>query len=653
MGGATNMKNNTHSATIYILSAVLLFVCSSHALALEAGKAFIKKSGAAYQTQTAADPDMQNFSVSESTPVDVIKIAKSFTEPAELNLNYGSPVTSAIFSGKIVLENETSFARVILRDTSGRSYLIFDSFYMTSEENTYDLANICEETCNLNSITPASLFIDVSYATIYVDNVKVGQNKSGVMLASDQLKSNQSQHKIAVLTERVQNKGQDWVPGETSVTAMSYEGKKGLFGGKDVPELFGFDAYTDGVFGFPVPDNTATKTAAADGKASINAVTMPVTGFNWNCAHKWGNDCMNYLSPVRTQGGCLDCWTFATIGTLESLVNTSYNLHGFDFDFAEQDILSCSGGGSCTEGGNVFDASNYIRDQGTTYEFVFPYRAADISCSEKNMGSYYDNLVKIERYKAIPNNFEEICHAILNYGSLTAGIGLGQISNPSNGGTIESHVMTLVGYSDRGEDYLNELKFKNSWGPNWGVLGYCRIYYSTIQNLNGVLAYIGVLRGNDHFGYVDSTACLDNDGDGYYWWGIGARPVSCKNVGGYQGRDWNDQYINNKSYPLLYPVLEYPLSRDTVTNPAVNFKWDAAKNAQYYILNVRPGRSITLNASENNEKSYFTAKTTQTQYPVNLGNLAPTGSWIYFDVTAVNTNGSHYVSQRGEFKVQF
>lgn len=627
-----------------LLVFTTLLIFTSDALAKNVGIPFMKSGTTVGKTSS----ELSDFSIPSSTLVDEIKIADNLTETTEYTLDYHSPIWSAVFKGTLSLENEASYVRVILRDDNDTEYLIFDSFYLTEEEGDYEFANLCEETCRLDSILPEALVVEVYQASVYVDAIKVSSGDPHIILSEPDTKDNQVQFKIDVLAERVKRKNQDWIPGDTSISRMSYEEKKEFFGGT-VPQLYGFDTYKGGVFSFPVPGNSkfSGNNRGSSNEIITNSVLMNVRNFNWRCAHQY-NDCMHFMTTVEDQGSCNSCWAFAAIGALEALPNVYYNRE-IDFDFSEQDLVSCSGAGSCSGGGDVSVALNYVQNLGTYYESCFPYAGQDLSCS---LNTCYPNmnLVKMEDKKLIPNDYEEIMHAILQYGPLTACMNYGEVSSPYNGGTISNHCMTLIGYDDDSWDVYDELEFKNSWGENWGVLGYCRIYYSTIQNLHYVYALINPLRGNDHFSYVNSIGCYDNDGDGYCWWGIGPKPVSCENSNCLPGRDWNDRYSSAIAYQLFYPILENPLSRNTVTNPNITFKWYPAKNVQYYILNVRSERTITNSSRDN--YGYLLARTSATQYVFDLGGMAPNGGWIYWDVTAVNSNGKEYVSQRGEFKLQ-
>ncbi len=63
----------------------------------------------------------------------------------------------------------------------------------------------------------------------------------------------------------------------------------------------------------------------------------------------------------------------------EAMVNLYYNQQ-LNLDLSEQDVLSCSGGGSC-DGGYPSTAVNYITNTGIVDENTFPYQADDLACN--------------------------------------------------------------------------------------------------------------------------------------------------------------------------------------------------------------------------------------------------------------------------------
>jgi len=113
------------------------------------------------------------------------------------------------------------------------------------------------------------------------------------------------------------------------------------------------------------------------------ATTEPFTGsslpthFDWRNVHG-----QNYLTPVHSQSGCGSCWAFGAIATVEGNAKAYFNKPNLALDLSEQDLVSCSGTGSCG-GGFSSDALVYIRDNGVAIESCFDYTHSDESCSNK------------------------------------------------------------------------------------------------------------------------------------------------------------------------------------------------------------------------------------------------------------------------------
>ena len=92
----------------------------------------------------------------------------------------------------------------------------------------------------------------------------------------------------------------------------------------------------------------------------------------------------DWTSPVKRQH-CGDCWLFAAIGTLESIINIREGYARLDPDLSEQYVLSClPDAGSC-KGGSAEKAFRYMMEDspkgnyhnGALLESCFPYVGID------------------------------------------------------------------------------------------------------------------------------------------------------------------------------------------------------------------------------------------------------------------------------------
>ncbi|MEY2859101.1 MAG: hypothetical protein RLZZ74_3414 [Cyanobacteriota bacterium] len=176
--------------------------------------------------------------------------------------------------------------------------------------------------------------------------------------------------------------------------------------------------------------------------------------------------------PIRNQGRCGSCWAFATTSVVESLTHlTNQNRE----DLSEQDVLSCSGSGSCR--GGFFNAFNYIVAKGVTNEASFPYAGADLACP------YPKPVAKLFSWSYIGTPGQapsetELKAAILKYGPVAAVVN-GSFGN-YRGGIFRNctqarvdHMVVIEGWNDDGGYWV----VRNSWGTQWGAGGYLFIAY--------------------------------------------------------------------------------------------------------------------------------------------------------------------------------
>ena len=96
----------------------------------------------------------------------------------------------------------------------------------------------------------------------------------------------------------------------------------------------------------------------------------------------WRNNGGDYVTDVRSQGGCGSCWDFGSVAMLESRLLIESGMPGQEIDLSEQYVLSCIADTNNCDGGYHAAALSFLVNNGTPTESCFPYVATDdIPCS--------------------------------------------------------------------------------------------------------------------------------------------------------------------------------------------------------------------------------------------------------------------------------
>lgn len=466
-----------------------------------------------------------NFTLTEPASRRLELDAVFTTEQEAIDVRALGAVGGLAISGAVTLDLPSSYVRIILEDERGTEYQVFESNTLLDYTSPVALDMYCEETCSLGNVGVSRLRVELEGAQVNLDVVFASEAVTGrseldrVKVRAVAERAMQLQDKIQRVQASIAAYGYKWVAGETAVARLTYEEKKQHACGP-LNNLFGFEYYLGGIFEIPQLSDACEE--PTDGRESPY-----VAEFSWRDRH--GED---WLTPVKNQGGCGSCWAFAATGATELLTNLYFNQH-LDLDLAEQDGLSCSGAGSCA-GGWPETTLRYYASEGVVDEGCFPYAARDLMCTEKCT----EPKQRIQISGVTPfsgSQGEDGLKALLLRGAVSGGI------------YWWSHAMTLVGYkvldvgdqifynSESGGGYITieagdplvgrtAWHFKNSWGPQWGDSGY--VYVVTdISNIGwtaGLEGPVSATQLSDR-----DIRCEDRDGDGFYNWGVGAKPKTC------------------------------------------------------------------------------------------------------------------------------
>lgn len=215
---------------------------------------------------------------------------------------------------------------------------------------------------------------------------------------------------------------------------------------------------------------------------------------------------------------CGDCWDFAAIGILESMINIRENCAKLNPDLSEQYVLSClPSAGSC-RGGNPARALQLLMattPEGNYYngaipESCFPYQGDDdISCDDK-CPNWTELLVPLLdcgswRSDGSSADIETIKTHLMSMGPVVAGIkatdffkwwGSAQHSPDKYFPYLRpvvgvNHVVMIVGWKDssliRNGGYWI---CKNSWGTDWGYGGFFNIEYNALNIDKSLICWV-------------------------------------------------------------------------------------------------------------------------------------------------------------------
>jgi inhibitor of cysteine peptidase len=195
-------------------------------------------------------------------------------------------------------------------------------------------------------------------------------------------------------------------------------------------------------------------------------------------AFSWVPQC----SPVKNQGSCGSCWSFATEGSFEAVINIWDNVIR---DLSEQWLVNCDNGANGCGGGTY--AYKMFVNNGGVYETDLPYKGKDGTC-----GTSYTYHEKAKTYGTVTNNVDKMKQALYDYGpmyvSICAGSNLqayktGVITKTD--GTQTNHGVVLCGWNDTDGCWI----IKNSWGASFGEKGYFRIKYG-LSAVGTKVAYV-------------------------------------------------------------------------------------------------------------------------------------------------------------------
>jgi len=204
----------------------------------------------------------------------------------------------------------------------------------------------------------------------------------------------------------------------------------------------------------------------------LQSIKLPI---NFDGRKEWGK----CIHSGGDQKKCSGCWAFGVINHLSD----RFCIKGWDVKLSVQDLLECTPGNKCCEGGSAEYAYKYIMSVGVVDEICKPFDAKCKECRPKSCARY-----KCAKNSAwVTSNPQKVKMEIYTNGPVTAIYNVyedfvyyrGGIYQRTYGKKIGAHSVTLVGWG-----YANGMEYwicKNSWGDKWGLNGFFYIKSGEVE----------------------------------------------------------------------------------------------------------------------------------------------------------------------------
>jgi len=213
---------------------------------------------------------------------------------------------------------------------------------------------------------------------------------------------------------------------------------------------------------------------AVEVKSPRNLQTSSVpASFDWRSR--------NVVSPIRNQGSCGSCWSFASVSNIESKYAIRYKVLR---QFSEQQLIDCDSSNSACNGGNAGLAFNYIKRVGGLMERSVYTKSLYLNKKSTCVYNKAKTVAKVTGFVNVGTNEETIKNYIYNYGPVAVAINASKLQYYYSGviaytdaqcnPKVLNHAVNIIGYGVTTAG-LKYWIVRNTWGTTWGEKGYFRI----------------------------------------------------------------------------------------------------------------------------------------------------------------------------------
>lgn len=194
----------------------------------------------------------------------------------------------------------------------------------------------------------------------------------------------------------------------------------------------------------------------------------------------------NCIHPVRNQGHCGSCWAFAASEVLSDRFCIASN-EKVNVVLSPEDLVECDKTDHGCNGGNPLFSWVYLRYYGIVTDECRPYTSGDgkVEACQKNkcFGNAEFKKYKAKKLPSMLNTVEKIKKDLFENGPVETGFQVYEdfmtyksgIYSHSTGKLLGGHAVKIVGWGKEESTNTDYWIVANSWGPEWGDMGFFKI----------------------------------------------------------------------------------------------------------------------------------------------------------------------------------